>query len=392
MRVGRFGLGAVVFLLFALGTGGSAYAAGSISGTVTAEGGGPLAGVRVCALFYDEIEAEHSFCALSGGDGGYEIGSLPPETYAVEFLAGAEGLNYVYEAWDDQPLPFLADRVDVADAPVTGIDAELTEGGELSGKVVDATDGRPVPGVRVCAEPGIEHEIGCATTNLAGDYTVAGLSSDNYLVEFSPPEELEYLLQYWDEEPGILEADEVGVTAGEVTSGVDAHLRRSGAITGTIIDAVTRAPMEGVGACTFDIGGPEYIGECGESDAAGRYTIRRVPPGTYHVRYFTPGGYSALWYRCANGSESAMPVTVTPWGSTGEIDAALVRSGPAGEFSQCLAALEPPAPPVGPAPLQQPCRKGYKRKRVNGKVRCVRVRARGARWHGLAIAGAIAAR
>lgn len=380
----------VALALMATALSGTAHAAGSISGHVSDLDEEPIAGVKVCAVSETGFEEVEERCVFTGADGGYAVPQLSAGEYAVEFLSGAAGLNYVYEAWDNQPLPFLADPVAVADAAVGGIDAELAEGGVMSGRVVDGSSGSPVPGVEVCAEPtGLENVTGCATTNLAGDYAIAGLSSDVYSVLFFPPEELEYLEQYFDDEPGLLSADPVRVTAGEVTRDVSAALHRSGWITGTIFDAVTRAPVAGTTACTFETGGSEYLGECGEADATGRYEIDRVPPGVYHVHFFSPEGFSPQWYRCANGPESALPVTVAPWVETPGVDAALTYSR-TGELSQCEAALAPPPSPFL-SPQQQPqrCKKGFKRKLVAGRTRCVRVKRKVWRSGGVAIASAI---
>ncbi len=167
----------------------------------------------------------------------------------------------------------------------------------IGGRVTGYSGGGPIAGVEVCAEPRSLYAVTvCATTGGAGQYTILGLAGGGYAVEFRPPEQLEFFDQYFDGEPGLLQADSVGVQAGQLTPNVNATLIEGGRIAGQVTDAVTHAPVAGVGACTFTTLGRVRIGACGESGADGRYLIRRVPAGVYTVHYFTgesvPGGYT----------------------------------------------------------------------------------------------------
>jgi Carboxypeptidase regulatory-like domain len=269
---------------------GSALAAptGSISGTVTDEAtASPIAGVPICAVYerFGE-EGEERYCAQSNVFGEYEIADLPSHEYSVEFLPGTAGLNYLFEAWNDERTWVAADPVAVEGGPVHGIDAELAEGGELRGLVTNALTGAPVPEVEVCAEP--EHwevEEGCALTDADGRYTIYGLGTDEYLVSFYAPESLELLWQYWNGEPGILAADPVAVAAGGATDHVDARMVPGARISGTVTDAASHAPLDNVSACVEPTDEGSYVGRCGTSDATGRYTIRFVPAGLYYIRF-----------------------------------------------------------------------------------------------------------
>ncbi len=337
----------VLFATVALAAPAAASAAGSISGTVTdASGNLPIAGVRVCAFGEDAFESVEEFCVHSGADGAYSIPSLPAAEYTVEFLSGVEGLNYVYQAWEGKPVGYLADLVEVGDEEVSGIDAELTEGGRLGGRVVSAATGLPLANVEVCAEPGgLYNEEGCAVTDGAGEYMIVGLSAETYWVEFFPPEDAEFLPQYYDDEPGILYADDVEVSIGNLTAGIDAALQEAGQIAGTV------------------------------TDAAGHYLVRRVPAGVYNVsfnQFSRLGDYAIQWYRCLNGPP-ATPVAVASGRATTSIDAGLVRQW----ATPCPQAAVPPAatpPPPGRHKVKKHCRKGLKRKWVKGKRRCVRVK------------------
>lgn len=350
---------------------------GSITGTVTeaAAGHAPIAGVLVCAVSENFEEETEEFCDQTDGLGKYTLAELPEAEYTVEFLAAANGLNYAYQAWHEKPNRFEANPVGVGAGEVSGIDAELVAGGSISGRVTSFYSGLPISGVEVCAEESNVGEEGCAVTDTGGNYAIIGLVADEYRVEFIPPESLEYLIQYFNGEPGILQADPVDVKTGQVTPNVDATLLEGGQIGGAVIDAVTHAPVARVDACAVATIGNEYLGSCASSDASGHYLIRRVPPGVYTVRYFVgesaPGGYRPAWYT-GGCNRDPVAVTVARAALTAGVDVGLYRSD---QFSaglpECGLIVDPPPPPPRKKALK--CRKGFKRKKVRGKPRCVKV-------------------
>jgi hypothetical protein len=350
--------------------------AGSITGTVTAAATHlPIAGVRVCATSENFLEEVEEFCAHSAANGTYAIGELPEARYTVEFISAIEGLNYVYQAWKGQPDPFEANLVKVTTSEVPGIDAALEEGGMIGGRVTSFSSSAPIAGVEVCAEPnGLYAVTVCGTTDGAGQYTILGLGSGGYSVEFWPPEHLEFLSQYFDGEPGLFQADAVAVQAGHLTPNVNATLLEGGQIAGRLTDAVTHAPVTRVSACAVPTLGRERIGACGESGADGRYLIRRVPAGVYTVYYFTeesvPSGYWEREYTGICGNDP-VAVTVAAGALTAGIDAGLFRFTSIGLAPEC-ATFAPRPPDQTPKPKR--CRKGTRRRTVHGKKRCVKVR------------------
>ena len=347
--------------------------AGSISGTVTdASTLEPIAGVLVCASEEQPLGAREVSCdEESDVNGDYSIEDLPSGEYAVEFMPGAAGLNYLFQVWENGSTWLDAKLVSVT-GDVSGIDAELSEGGEMSGRVVDASNGVPLSNVEICAEPGsLDNEEGCTVTDSAGEYTLPGLGTDSYWVSFVAPEEAEFLPQYWNGQPGILEADDLEVTIGQLTANVNAALQRAGRITGTVTDAITRAPMAGVDACAWEIvAGGQYLGPCGETDAAGHYTIKRVPAGNYYVsfgQFSRPSDSWIQWYRCMNGPP-ATTVAVTTGLTTSGIDAGLRKDG----SSPCEPQLVGPGPAVVKPTKHLKCKKGFHKKKAKGKTRCVK--------------------
>jgi Carboxypeptidase regulatory-like domain len=207
-------------------------ATGSIAGTVTAaSGGAALKGIEVCA---DQVGGEEEPCILTSASGEYTISGLTPGSYKVEFWPHREGLNFITQFYDDQPTFAAAEEVTVtAGATHAEINAELSEGGRITGTVTDAASHAGVGEIIVCAFGSISEEGGCALTAAGGQYTIAGLPSGSYEVVFAPnfegEEELpgSYITQYYNDEPTFSQANLVSVTApGGTTSGIDAALAK----------------------------------------------------------------------------------------------------------------------------------------------------------------------
>lgn len=74
-------------------------AAGSISGTVTTEGGQPIAGVQVCGI--PEPEASETVCDETDSAGSYQLLELFGADYRIRFSGEQNNLRYVSEWYDD---------------------------------------------------------------------------------------------------------------------------------------------------------------------------------------------------------------------------------------------------------------------------------------------------
>jgi len=95
-------------------------------------------------------------------------------------------------------------------------------------------------GLEVCAFPTAGETGNCAVTDASGAYTVPGLPSGNYRVQFGPPSSstLNYLTQYYNGKATETEADQVSVTVGAVTPNVDASMQVGGEIRGVTADSI----------------------------------------------------------------------------------------------------------------------------------------------------------
>ena len=225
-------LAIAAFALLLVPAGASAATTGSISGIVTAaSGGAALKGIEVCA---DELGGEEETCILTSASGEYTISGLAPGSYKVEFWSHREGLNFITQYYNNQSTFSGAEAILVmAGGNVPNIDAELHEGGRISGAVTDASSRVGLGEIFVCAFESISEEGACTLTAASGQYTIAGLPSGSYEVVFAPEfDEQEegpgtYITQYYNDKPSFATANLVSVTApGGTTAGIDAALVR----------------------------------------------------------------------------------------------------------------------------------------------------------------------
>lgn len=343
-------------------------AAGSVSGIVTAEGGGGIQGVQVC--FRPEPEAFETICAATGPDGSYKADGLPGSNYVVKFDADRANLKYVSEYYNDAVSYFDLDVLHVGALDnVGGLNAVLAEGGSIAGTVTDEATDLPIAGVRVCAEVFGGFPGRCVDTGAAGDYQVNGLPSDDYRVVYEGGNRVNYLREAYDDADPLGPGTAVPVTAPGLTAGIDAKLARGGEILGRVTEIGTGLPRERVFVCANEADPGESQG-CDLTDSNGEYAIRGLPAGTYLVafelEYLPTGLFAGQWWQGAATMAAATPIEIVPPVTFTGIDGQLpplFRSKP--DPIQVSFVPRPKPPP-------KKCRKGFHKKKVKGKKRCVR--------------------
>jgi len=212
----------------------------TISGTVTsASTGARLAGVSV---FATEEEGEFTtFNTTTEGNGEYELENLPPGRYNIEFfLEGYMSRNTITVLGEGEEKT---------------VDTALSEGGRITGTVTAAgTHARLAKiGVSV-SDPGVGY--GGAITNANGEYTVTGLPSGSYKVQFyweySAAESKEYenaprfipkfITQYYSGQTSEATANPVSVALASTTSSINAEMVAS-MPTNTALPVVSGTPV-----------------------------------------------------------------------------------------------------------------------------------------------------
>jgi Carboxypeptidase regulatory-like domain len=334
-RLGRtLGVLAAVTVALALGLAATALAAegGTITGTViSAAAKAPIAGIEVCAYQSGSEEVEELFgqCTQTSAEGEYSIQGLTAGEYMVEFFAPFAGsLNYVTQYFQDASSPADATPVNVvANSVDTGIDAELEQGGQITGSVTDASTSAAIEGIEVCASATHGAGFGCGLTNAGGEYTITSLPSDEYEVEFySPTSQLNYVTQYYD---GALEesaATPVTVTVGDTTSSIDAQLQHGGEIAGQVTDAATGSAAKNIRVCAL-ITAKESSG-CAATNSSGEYLISALPGGEYKVGFDGGKDYAVQYYNDKFSFAEAQGLEVVVNDTIHGIDAAMTVGRP----------------------------------------------------------------
>jgi len=209
---------------------------GGISGKVTdATTHNPIEGIQVCAFSTaesspEEEEVEGSYgCAKTGAGGEYSIAGLINGTFVAFFSAPASStLNYMGQLYNDKVPPSEPDPVTVSSGNVTKeINAELQEGGEISGTITNASTGAPIEGAIACtlrsATPSGIEAIACALSAANGEYTIRGIPNGSFEVGFLG---LDVATQYYPGKATFAEGTTITISAAkEIKTGINAAMQ-----------------------------------------------------------------------------------------------------------------------------------------------------------------------
>jgi hypothetical protein len=315
-RLPRAAIGLVACLTAVVATAPPAAAElAAITVTVTgADTFQPLtAGVCVYAYGLDGPEAARDCADSPTGEhtlGGLQAGS----EYEVKITAGSP---YPAETWLPGG-PTITSAQPIA-APAS-MSAALLLAGTLSGTVF-WPDQQPAAGISVSVFDSSQQQQCCgqATTAADGSWTIGGLYPWQYKVKYDGccPEIWAVGKSDWSG------ADTISVAAGETTG--TAEWLPAAALSGTITDAWTGAPVEGVCISPWSVdptGGGSWSGGC--SDQSGRYRAYYSTPGDYQIQFVDDQGrYASEFYDNALDRASAKIVTLPGVGEVTGIDAAL---------------------------------------------------------------------
>lgn len=294
---------------------------GTITGTVTGDDGAPLSDIFVSAM---PTSGDVGRNAYTGADGTYSLPGLRPGSYRVEFR-DMTARGYVTEYYDNTHAYNSATLVSVlATVTTSGIDARLTRGGSIAGKVTNGA-GEALAGIFVSASADDGTTGGYATTAADGTYTITGVADGSYRISFSDPGG-GYSMQYYDHAVDWSSATHVTVADGAAVTGIDAQLAEAGSLSG-IVTGEDGTPLSGVNVSVVPTG-PGY-GQSVTTAADGRYAARGLSPGSYRVQFSDPlgRGYASEYYDDKPSYSEATLVTVTGGAETAHVDAGLVRGG-----------------------------------------------------------------
>ena len=311
-------------------------APGSIAGTVTAEGGAPLAGIDVDIyqlLPYGGwspvrayvTDAQGAYEALALAAGMYRVGfSDPANQYGPSFYAGALTVGG-------------ATSIAVAGVDVTGIDAVLQPAGAVTGLYSDA---RPLLSTfaYIAALVREADEWRPTTQRLileTGSYSLTGLAPGVYRIcaydWYQDP--LPHPSVCYDDivsSPDYAQA--VTVTGAVTTTGIDlnAGVEGDGAAIGGLVRGAGNAPLANIEVWFESWSQPPtgFISPTTTS-SSGRYEVRGLAPGSYTLRFVDAGTgiHQTQYYSGVTSSPAATIVRVERFEERLDVDVTLALGG-----------------------------------------------------------------
>lgn len=255
---------------------------GSISGTVTDQLGNPVANADVSLSCLSRYPIEPYplvwvQCGYTKTDasGSFVLTNLTGGDYRITFGSSTQNLLAV----TTQQISLLPGQ------NVTGFNVVLPPGGSISGIVTDAA-GQPLPGAHVS----LLSCDGCeqyTVTDADGRYSFIRLNAGQYKIRFDANGN--YVSEYYSDKLDFDSASTVSLVAGDTISGIDASLAAGAVVSGRVTDE-TGNPLSPVYVhlYRFDAASSSWksSGFGASTDAAGNYSIDRLPAGQYKALFF----------------------------------------------------------------------------------------------------------
>lgn len=296
-------------------------------------------------LYYKVGSSDGEFYKLATGSGGVYSNSIAAGQYDVKFVPSA-GSGYAFQYYKEKLSSAAADTVTVEEGKKTEVDAELGKADSIGGTVTSAAVGSELADIEVTAyEAQTPNEaVETVDTNSFGKYELKGLPRGDYVLGFKPALEsgLNYAPQFYAESARFVEAMPFSLGEGENRE-FDARLLKGASISGTVTDAATHQPLEGVIVWALVTGAATPVAGT-LTDANGDYTLGGLGSGSVVVAFLPeskedqqlylpqvyddrpfPEKFSSIDELLLIGT----PVPVTAGLTTTGIDAAIVRREPA---------------------------------------------------------------
>ncbi len=303
-----------------------------IGGHVTGDGN-VLENIDVTAYAYVDDEDGGYWSDISSAttdeNGDYTL-AVPAGTYRVGFA----GDGWVEEFFDGQADIDDADDVILDEGDTDAdVDADLDRIGQVTGHVTGGGDG--LESISITAyqlyddgEDSYWDSVAWAYTDENGDYTL-DLATGTYRIGFSH-DDGSWVEEYYDDQDSVETADDVSVTNGSTTAGIDATLAQAGTIAGHVTGGGNDLGDISITAYQlYDDGEDSYWESVAwaYTDPDGTYSLH-VPSGTYRIGFRdSEREWAAEYYNDKASVETADNVNATNGSTTGNVDAVLARTG-----------------------------------------------------------------
>jgi protocatechuate 3,4-dioxygenase beta subunit len=277
-----------------------------ITGTVAIPGGAPFENPYPYTDNYDGV------FNYSDNYGKYGICGIEAPTGA---RVQVDENGYRSQFFNGKPSLATADTIEIAgsgEAP--GIDFNLVEGDRIEGTVRD-TLGRPLPSVSVYSENLETSDSQYSSTDLFGNYRLAGLYPGDHTVYCSRSN---YYQEYYNDKPFASEADIVAVASGIPTTGIDFEIGLGGAVSGQVLDA-TGDPYSSGTVYAYASTALDSSVRSTSLNASGEYSMNALRPGSYYIQA-SVSGLPRVFHPSAYSTQSAMSIALTEGSSMGGVD------------------------------------------------------------------------
>jgi hypothetical protein len=309
----------------------------SISGIVTDEATGlPLKDIFVEAETQEDGRVETAF---TNNAGRYVLTTtLPSGSYKVRFSTESRFATcaYVGEYNGDQFNFGAAPPITVTAPASYTVNAALTRGSIVLGKVTDATTGAPVTSGFVSSSSSTNNLQRSGRISFTGGYVFdTGLPSGTYMLKYSGNSN-GYIDEFYNDKPSAALADPVTLSAPTNKPGVDFAVAKGGTLSGRVRAADTGLAFSGGYVVVYDALGSLAASSGIDDDgsyqvsqglSSGAYRVAVLPYGERNIELlraqqggpFTPSGYLRTFYN--NGA----PITITAPSNTPSIDITMQR-------------------------------------------------------------------
>jgi hypothetical protein len=274
----------IAFLLLLIGFASSfSFAAGSISGTVTAATGG--AGIPNATVTAYDSSWNFIASAVTDSSGIYSITGLTPGSYYLRSINSLGYIDKFYNSSSGSTNRGSASTVSVTDLIDTpGISFSLSSGaGSISGSVVRQSNGVGIQDVTITAYLIVDNGyfyIAWVKTDPSGNYSIPGLAPGS-LYYLKTSNSFGYVNEYYDNAEISGTAVAVTVTASTNTPDKNFSLDLGGSISGRVTNP------EGVGLANIRIDAFRPINFFNTTysftDSSGYYTITGLAAGYHYV-------------------------------------------------------------------------------------------------------------
>ena len=275
--------------------------------------------------------------ASTNAAGSYEFRGLSSGSFYVR----VHHSDYLSEVFDNIPCSLYCTVTNGTPVVVTAgyttsdINFDLTPGGNISGTVTDSVSSAPLEGVLLVIydSDAVVSQYAYAYTDAVGYYRSDEAFPDGaYRVQTSSQH---YIPEMFDNIPcffycNLTTGTPVVISAAANATDIDFALTRGGTISGTVTNAATSLPVQGVPVRAYDASGNMMTQ--GNTNGSGHYQVfDGLPAGTYYVRTFNSPGYINELYNnipcLLCDVTTGAPVAVTLGNDTPNIDFALNPGG-----------------------------------------------------------------